>query len=164
MAYLTDKYDNENKISFQYGTDDYYECLSWLNWQMGGLGPMQGQANHFRLMAGARSDYGIKRYIDETKRLLSVLESQLSKTEYLVANKYSIADIASYCWACKAKFLEIDVTEFPGVQKWIDTISKRDAVVKGKAQPSGAKTDEELGEMFGNMAKKIDSMTNEDKH
>lgn len=50
MLYLTDKYDTEHKISFAQGSSDYYECLSWVMWQMGGLGPMQGQANHFRLM------------------------------------------------------------------------------------------------------------------
>lgn len=164
MLYLADQYDSENKISFAHGTDDYYEALSWINWQMGGLGPMQGQANHFRLMAGARSDYGIKRYLDETKRLLGVLELQLSKTEYLVANKYSIADIASFCWVSYAPYLGIDISEFPGVEKWVKRIEKRDAVIKGKKVPGGGKSPEELKEMFGKMAKKIDSMTNEDKH
>lgn len=164
MLYLTDKYDPDRKISFAHGTDDYYECLSWLQWQMGGLGPMQGQANHFRLMAGARSDYGIKRYIDETKRLIGVLELQLSKTDYLVANKYSIADIASFCWVSGAHILEIDVAEFPGVAKWVKRIEKREAVVKGKAQPPGGKSPEERETMFANMRKKIDGMDNTDKH
>lgn len=50
MLYLADKYDTDHKISFAHGTNDYYECLSWINWQMGGLGPMQGQANHFRFI------------------------------------------------------------------------------------------------------------------
>lgn len=125
---------------------------------------MQGQANHFRLMAGARSDYGIKRYIDETKRLLGVLELQLSKTDYLVANKYSIADIASFCWAAGAYILEIDVAEFPGVQAWIKRIETREGVKKGRDVPAGGMTDEQRKEMFANMAKKIDGMTNTDKH
>lgn len=115
-------------------------------------------------MAGARSDYGINRYVEETKRLLGVLESQLSKTDYLVANKYSIADIASFCWASYAKFLEIDVAQFPGVSGWIERIEKREAVIKGKKVPGGGKSQEELGEMFANMAKKVQSMTNSDKH
>lgn len=115
-------------------------------------------------MAGARSDYGIKRYLDETKRLLGVLELQLSKTSYLVADKYSIADIASFCWASYAVYLDISLAEFPGVEKWCKAIEQREAVIKGRKVPNGAKTKEELKEMFGNMAKKIDSMTNEDKH
>lgn len=125
---------------------------------------MQGQANHFRLMAGARSDYGIKRYIDETKRLLSVLELQLSKSEYLVANKYSIADIASFCWVSYAHYLEIDTSEFPGVDAWIKRIEKREAVVKGKKVPAGGASPEQMKEMFENMRKKIDGMDNTDKH
>lgn len=101
MLYLTSKYDKDRKISFDESSEDYWECMSWLMWQMyvlpyrhashggesklierksvyrGGLGPMQGQANHFRSMAKVRSDYGIERYIEETKRLYSVLESRL---------------------------------------------------------------------------------------
>ena len=163
MLYLCDKYDSDHKISFARGTDDYYESLSWLMWQMGGLGPMQGQANHFRLMAGAKSDYAIKRYIDETKRLLSVLESQLSKTSYLVADKYSIADIASFCWARMAGHLEIDLGQFPGVKAWVDRIESRDAVQRGLDVPN--KRDQaKVNEMFANMRKKVDAMTNTDKH
>lgn len=158
MQYLTDKYDKDHKISFPQGSNDYYEALSWIAWAVGGLGPMQGQANHFRLMAGARSDYGIKRYIDETKRLLSVLESQLSKTEYLVANKYSTADIASYCWVVGAPILDIDLSEFPGVTAWIKRIDTRDAVVKGK-KVGAMKSPEEMKEIFANMKKKMDEKT-----
>lgn len=132
---------------------------------MGGLGPMQGQANHFKLMAGAKSEYGIKRYIDETKRLLGVIDDALEGREYLVgpgSGKYSIADIASYCWANYAKHLDIEVP--PNVAAWCAKISDREAVKRGKAVPSGGKTDEELSEMFSSMAKKIDAMENTDKH
>ncbi|BFZ58175.1 hypothetical protein PYCC9005_005237 [Savitreella phatthalungensis] len=163
ISYLTDKYDKDHKISFEHGSDDYYEALSWLNWQMAGLGPMQGQANHFRLMAGARSDYGIKRYIDETKRLLGVLELQLSKTDYLVANKYSFADIASFAWVRGAYILQIDISEFPGVKAWVDRIEAREAVQRGVAVPS-KRDPKEIAAMFDRMRAKIDGMTNEDKH
>lgn len=98
MQYLVDKYDKDTTLSFPHGSDEYYELLSWLAFQQGGIGPMQGQANHFIAMAGAKSEYGQKRYLDETKRLYSVLESQLSKTDYLVGNKYTIADIANFSW------------------------------------------------------------------
>merc|ERR1711939_1304014 len=113
MLYLTDKYDKDHKISFPYGSDDYYEMLSWVMWQMGGLGPMQGQANHFRAMAGAYSEYGIKRYMDETKRLFDVLESRLKDADWLAGNKYTLADIASYSWVRAAPvFLEFDLSQW----------------------------------------------------
>ena len=90
-----------------------------------------------------------------------------SGREYLVgegAGKYSIADIASFCWASYAPYLKIDLSEFPAVKKWCDAISAREAVKRGKAVPDGAKTADELKEMFDGMYQKIESMTNEDKH
>lgn len=147
---------------------------------------MQGQANHFKLMAGAKSEYGIKRYMDETKRLLGVLDARLSeeagagagegkgegegeggKREYLVGpgkGRYSTADIASFCWANYAPYLKIDLAEFPRVQDWCARIDAREAVQRGKKVPGGGKTKEELDEMFGKMAEKIDAMNNTDKH
>ena len=70
---------------------------------------MQGQANHFRAMAGAYSAYGIKRYIDETKRLFDVLESRLSNADWLAGDKYTLADIASFSWVRAASIIELDL-------------------------------------------------------
>lgn len=182
MIYLADKYDTDRKISYAPGTPEHIEQLSWLMFQMGGLGPMQGtflkqaslflktnhstgQANHFRLFAGVRSDYGIKRYIDETKRLYSVLESRLQESPYLAGSKYTIADIANFSWVRGApESLEIDLSEFPALKKWVDEIGKRAAVQKGLDVPSTGFTAEQRNEFFRNARAKIDAMSNTDKH
>ena len=187
MLYLVDKYDTERKISYAPGTPEYIEQVSWLMFQMGGLGPMQGkfcmehetllqrtrhlivtttgQANHFRLFAGVRSDYGMKRYIDETKRLYSVLESRLKESRYLAGDKYTIADIANYSWVRSGpSLLEIDLNEFPALKKWVDEIGRREAVQKGASVPETGRTQEQMNEFFKNARAKIDGMTNSDKH
>ncbi|KAL7004097.1 hypothetical protein EMMF5_006363 [Cystobasidiomycetes sp. EMM_F5] len=164
MLYLTDKYDTQNKISFAHGTDEYYESLSWIMWQQGGLGPMQGQANHFLAMAKARSDYGIERYIDETKRLWSVLESRLKDHDWLVSDKYSIADIASFTWVRAGPvFLDLSLDEWPGVKRWVDRINAREAVQKG-LQVGKFRSEEEMVEMAKGMRAKVAAMDNSDKH
>ncbi|EPS29865.1 hypothetical protein PDE_04815 [Penicillium oxalicum 114-2] len=165
MLYLADKYDTDRKISYAPGTPEYIEQVSWLMFQMGGLGPMQGQANHFRLFAGAHSDYGIKRYIDETKRLYSVLESRLKESPYLAGSKYTIADIANFSWVRSGPgALEIDLSEFPALKKWVDEIEQRPAVQKGLDVPHTGSTAEDREKFFKNARAKIDSMTNSDKH
>jgi len=157
MLYLTDMYDKEKNFTYQYGTDEYYEMMSWLMFQMGGIGPMQGQANHFRAMAPVYSAYGIKRYIDETKRLISVLEIRLSKADWLAGDKYTIADMASYSWVQGAPlFLDIDLSEFPGVDKWIKRIGERPAVQAAKKVGSSW-SDEQMKEMIGGMKAKMDA-------
>lgn len=163
MLYVTEKYDKDHKISFPYGSDDYWEMMSWLMFQMGGVGPMQGQANHFRAMAKVKSEYGIERYTEETKRLYSVLESRLKDHDWLVDNKYSLADIANFCWVRAAYMIEIDVNEFPGVKRWVDRIGAREAVRKG-VKVGVSKSPEEMAEMFKGMRAKIDAMNNSDKH
>lgn len=159
MLYLTDHYDKENTLNYPHGSPEYYEVLSWLMWQMGGLGPMQGQANHFRAMAGVYSEYGIKRYMDETKRLIDVLESRLSHADWLAGTKYTIADIASYSWVRAAPpFLDIKLDGWPGVDKWFKRISERPAVQKGQNVPEGAKGTEEMAKMGETMRARVDGM------
>jgi glutathione S-transferase len=165
MLYLTDQYDTERKISYPPGTPEHYEMLSWLMFQMGGLGPMQGQATHFRAMAPVRSDYGIKRYTDETKRLFSALESRLSKAEWLAGDKYTIADIANYSWVRAAPmFLGIELNDWPGLEAWAKRVEGRPAVEKAKNVPARTRTEEEMIEMARGMREKIDGMGNTDKH
>lgn len=116
-------------------------------------------------MAKVRSDYGIKRYTDETKRLFSVLEIRLSKANWLAGDKYTIADIANYSWVRAApSLLEIDLSQWPGVDKWVKRIEERPAVEKAKKVPPSTITPEEMKEMFANMRAKIDAMENTDKH
>ncbi|KAJ5103627.1 hypothetical protein N7532_004156 [Penicillium argentinense] len=165
MLYLADKYDTDRKISYAPGTSEHIEQLSWLMFQMGGLGPMQGQANHFRLYANTRSDYGIKRYIDETKRLYEVLESRLKESAYLAGDKYTIADIANYSWVRVGPgALEIDLSEFPSLKKWSEEIGKRAAVQKGAHTPDTGKSEADFLELWANARAKMDARTNTDKN
>ncbi|KAF9893478.1 hypothetical protein FE257_010790 [Aspergillus nanangensis] len=164
MLYLVNKYDTNRKISYSPGTPEYVEQVSWLMFQTGGLGPMQGQANHFRLAAGVRSDYSIKRYIEETKRLYSVVESRLQQSPYLAGWKYTIADIASYTWVRRGpQLLEIDLAEFPAIEKWVDNIGRRATVKKGADIPHVDRMSGQTDEFFQNARARIDAMTNSDK-
>ena len=110
----------------------------WLMWQMGGLGPMSGQASHFRLYAPNLVDdpklfeYGQTRYTNEVNRLYGVMERQLQQSEYL-AGDYSIADMACYPWIRGAKLFGQDMSEFPSLQAWFDRIDARPAVIAGNA-------------------------------
>ncbi|GAD95566.1 hypothetical protein PVAR5_4212 [Paecilomyces variotii No. 5] len=165
MLYLVDKYDKEKKISYAPGTPEYIEMLGWLMFQMGGVGPMQGQANHFRVFAGVRSDYGIKRYTDETKRLYSVLESRLKESTYLAGSKYTIADIANYSWVRSGPtILEFDLSEWPALKKWKEEIDQRDAVKKGADVPKRDVSPEQFEQFMRDARGRIDSMENTDKH
>ncbi|KAL4892717.1 glutathione S-transferase [Aspergillus ambiguus] len=145
MQYLVDKYDTERKISYAPGTPEYYEQLSWLMWQVSGLGPMQGQANHFTCFAPVRSDYSIQRYKNETKRLYSTIEARLRESPYLAGEKYTIADIACVGWIRVAPvILDIDLNEWPTLKKWLDSILQREAVKKGMLVPPMANSEEQM--------------------
>ncbi|KAJ4355435.1 uncharacterized protein N0V89_003451 [Didymosphaeria variabile] len=135
LTYLTRMYDTDHKFSFS-DPLDISRAEQWMAWQHGGLGPMQGQANHFNRFAPERIAYGMQRYTGETERLVGVLNTALEGTDYLVGNKYSIADIASYGWIQALGFTGIEIDDFPNVKKWADRISARPAVQKGAAIPS----------------------------
>ena len=110
-------------------------CLQWLMFQMGGVGPMFGQAHHFLRSAKEQVPYGIKRYTDETRRLYGVLQKRLSDAEYL-ADEYSIADIATFPWVARFGWHKVDLADFPAVKRWFDQINARPAVQKGMAVPT----------------------------
>lgn len=111
------------------------ETLQWLMFQMGGVGPMLGQAHHFMKFAPVKIEYGIERYGKETKRLYGVMDDRLAKVPYLAGADYSIADIATYPWVARHEFHQVDLTAFPHVKRWFDRISNRAAVKKGMAVP-----------------------------
>ncbi|KAL1604858.1 hypothetical protein SLS60_004398 [Paraconiothyrium brasiliense] len=165
LTYLTRMYDTDHKFSF---TDplDISRAEQWMAWQHGGLGPMQGQANHFNRFAPERIAYGMQRYTGETERLVGVLNTALEGTDYLVGNKYSIADIASYGWVNALKFSGVEIDDFPNVKKWADRISARPAVQKGASIPSKSpfgndayaqrlKEDKEFAEKENNLKEQI---------
>jgi GST-like protein len=108
-----------------------YECLQWLMWQMGGFGPMLGQAHHFRIYAPTKIDYAYDRYTNEAKRLYGVLNKQLAKNKFLCGNDYTIADIACFPWTRSTQNQGVDWADFPHVKRWHDAIAARPAVQKG---------------------------------
>ena len=109
-----------------------YEVLQWVYWQMGGLGPMSGQANHFRNYAADKIPYAINRYTDEVNRLYGVMNIQLADREYL-AGAYSIADMISWPWVVAYERMGQDLNEFPHLKRWFDTMKARPGVERGFA-------------------------------
>lgn len=109
----------------------YYNVLQWLMWQVGGLGPMMGQAGHFKNAAPEKIPYAQNRYLEESKRLLGVLDKQLQNSSY-VADEYSIADMAIYPWvfAAAGNYIGIDLSHYKNVEIWANLIGQRPAVQK----------------------------------
>lgn len=112
-----------------------YDVIQWLMWQMGGFGPMLGQAHHFRRFAKEQIPYAIDRYTSETRRLYGVLDKRLGESEYL-GEAYSIADMATYPWAARHPWQGIALEDFPAVKRWYDALSARPAVERGMAVPA----------------------------
>jgi GST-like protein len=112
-----------------------YIALQWLMFQMGGVGPMFGQAHHFMRAKKDEIPYGTERYGAEAKRLYGVLNTRLSEAAYL-ADEYSIADIATYPWVARHEWHRVDLAAFPAVKRWYDVIGARPAVARGMAVPS----------------------------
>ncbi|CUM63691.1 uncharacterized protein PRCAT00001275001 [Priceomyces carsonii] len=139
LQYLVDTYDKDYKYSYKVGTKEYYKQLEILYFQMAGVGPMQGQANHFKFAAKEKIPYAIERYENETKRLYSVVEEYLKRNEsngrYLVGNHYSIADIAIVAWAKSLSKLDIDIAQWPLVKEWFDQLNSLSQVQKGFTIP-----------------------------
>ncbi|KAI0450778.1 glutathione S-transferase [Xylaria acuta] len=139
LGYLTRRYDPQHKFSFPVDSNEYDEAETWMAWQHGGLGPMQGQANHFLRFTKEKIPYGIQRYVGETERLYGVLNARLEGRDYVVGGKFSIADINLLGWANGATFAGIDLEgQFPNVHKWLERCLARPGVQKGFAIPSAS--------------------------
>lgn len=106
-----------------------WEVLQWLNWQMGGFGPMLGQNHHFSSYAPEKIPYAINRYVKESERLYSVLNNRLRDRDY-VAGTYSIADMAIYPWAVSHERQSISLNDFPHVKDWFQRIKDRPATAR----------------------------------
>ena len=130
-----------------------YTTMQWLMFQMGGIGPMLGQAHHFRIYAPEKIEYAVNRYSNEAKRLYGVMDKQLGVTQYLAGNEYSIADIATFPWTRSWKNQGIELEEFPNVKRWFDEISARPAVIRGVEVLASARkdlnTDKQREVLFG---------------
>lgn len=129
-----------------------YLALQWLMFQMGGLGPMLGQAHHFRIYAPEKVDYAIKRYTNEARRLYGVLERRLAVAPYF-AGEYSVADMAIFPWTRLHANQGVDLAEFPNVQRWLDAVAARPAVQRGLAvladRHKPQMSDQEKATLFG---------------
>jgi GST-like protein len=109
-----------------------YTTLQWLMFQMGGVGPMFGQAGHFR-SAKEKQQYAIDRFTSEVNRLHKVMNQRLGETEYLAGDRYTIADIATWPWIVNAERRGVDMALYPNVQRWYEGILARPAVQRGMA-------------------------------
>ncbi|HZB93936.1 MAG TPA: glutathione binding-like protein [Stellaceae bacterium] len=130
LIYLAEK----TRMLLPHGATARLEALQWLMFQMGGVGPMFGQAHHFLRAAPEPVPYGIERYARETRRLYGVLDGRLAAAEYL-AGTYSIADIATFPWVARHEWHKVDLAEFPNVKRWYDAIAARPAVARGMRVP-----------------------------
>jgi GST-like protein len=140
------------------------ETLQWLFWQMGGLGPMAGQNNHFAHYAVDKIPYAIDRYRNEVNRLYGVMDTRLADRPYL-AGDYSIADIACYPWIVPWQRQGQNLADFPNLKRWFEAIRARPAVIKAydlvaKINPGqgGIRTAEERAILFGQTAQTVAAM------
>lgn len=115
--------------------------IQWLMFQMGGIGPMMGQANVFYRYAPEKIPYAIERYHREVRRLLKVLDTRLSDNEYL-AGDYSIADIATWSWVSGYKWSGVDIVGLEHLERWLAAIARRPAVQRGQDVPEHVDLDE----------------------
>jgi GST-like protein len=108
-----------------------YEVLQWLMFQMGTVGPMLGQAHHFRAYAPEKLEYAVNRYSNEAKRIYGVIDRRLAQTKYLGGDEYSIADIATFPWLRSWERQGVVLEEYPRLKAWFDKIAERPAVQRG---------------------------------
>ncbi|MCW5772667.1 MAG: glutathione S-transferase N-terminal domain-containing protein [Rhodospirillaceae bacterium] len=133
-----------------------WDCIQWVFWQMGGLGPMAGQNHHFTQYAPEKLPYAIDRYVKETNRLYGVLNKRLADREFL-AGEYSIADMASYPWVVPYERQGQKLEDFPHLKRWFEAIKARPATIrayeKGKAvNPPTPMSEEAKKILFGQTA------------
>ena len=130
-----------------------YRVLEWLMFQMGSVGPMLGQAHHFRIYAPEPIPYAVDRYSNEAKRLYGVMDTQLEKTRFIAGDAYTIADIAIFPWLRSWQNQGIDWVDFPSLKAWFDAIAARPAVQRGVAVLAGLRkplrSDKEREVLFG---------------
>ncbi|MDH3580020.1 MAG: glutathione binding-like protein [Hyphomicrobiales bacterium] len=115
--------------------DSKWRTVEWLMWQMGGVGPMIGQAHHFIKNNKGKSAYSEQRYLEECYRLYGVLDERLEGREYMVGDEYTIADIATWPWISRFEWHTVDMNEYPNVVRWYKAIAARPAVAKGYHVP-----------------------------
>jgi GSH-dependent disulfide-bond oxidoreductase len=129
------------------------EVLQWLFWQMGGLGPMAGQAHHFRIYAPEKLDYAVDRYTKECNRLYGVLNKRLADRAFVAGDDYTIADMASYPWIERHERQGQSLDDFPNLKRWFEAIQARPATVR--AYEVVQKINPQAGKPMGEGEKKV---------
>lgn len=127
LLYLAETHD-------RFQGDDRWQTLEWLMLQMGGVGPMLGQAHHFLRFNAGKAPYAEQRYAAEAKRLYAVLDQRLADRDY-VSGTYSIADMATWPWISRYEWQGIDWADYPNLKRWYLTIADRPAVQRGYDVP-----------------------------
>ncbi|MDX1515901.1 MAG: glutathione S-transferase N-terminal domain-containing protein [Woeseiaceae bacterium] len=131
LLYLAEK---SGSLLPERGGIAYWRCIEWLMWQVGGFGPMLGQAHHFLHFNPGKSDYSESRYRKEAQRLYGVLDTRLVERDY-VADEFSIADIAIWTWASRFEFQRIVLDDYPAVKRWYLALAARPAFERGYRVP-----------------------------
>ena len=130
-----------------------YRTMEWLMFQMGSVGPMLGQAHHFRLYAPEKIAYAVDRYSNEARRIYQVIDKRLATSRFIAADDYTIADIAIFPWLRSWQNQGIDWADFPHLKDWFDRIAARPAVQRGVEVLAGLRkpfrTDQERDVLFG---------------
>ena len=134
LWYLAEKYDK----FLPQNSNDKSQTLQWLMFQMANIGPMMGQAMYFQRIAaklGEENPFAIKRYVNESRRLMEILDKHLVDREYLVADEYTIADIATYPWARAYYWANVSIEKLHHLQAWLDRIDAREATQRALEIP-----------------------------
>ncbi len=133
-----------------------YEAMQWLMFQMGGVGPMLGQAHHFRQYAPETIPYAVDRYTNEAARLYGVMDRHLAEAEYFAGDEYTIVDIAVYPWIVPYKVQGQKKEDFPNLKRWYESVKARPAVQRGLdvgkelRRPAGELDEKAREDLFGN--------------
>ena len=133
LIYLAEKHQREDLLPAS--GQARYQVLQWLMFQMGGVGPMFGQAHHFLQFAKEDVPYAKERYSKELQRLYGVMDQALAERDFLATDNFSIADIATYPWVSRHEWHPIELSDLPNLKRWYDRISKFDSVEAGMKVP-----------------------------
>lgn len=148
LLYLADK----TKKLMPTDAKKYSQALQWLMFQIGGVGPMMGQANVFYRYFPEKIPAAIERYQNEGRRLFEVMDGQLAKHQYLAGDEYSMADISTWTWVRIYEWSGIDIGGLSHLQRWLDELAQRPACQKGIVTPAPAEiSDEERAKQVSKM-------------
>ncbi|EQB45224.1 hypothetical protein CGLO_15924 [Colletotrichum gloeosporioides Cg-14] len=184
LEYLVARYDKDNRTSYPYNFTEYWETVSWLTWQMAGVGPIQGQASHFTSKkstecaqcevsrslswpcphligsAGEEVPYALSRYVHETRRLYRVLDAHLAQSAfgYIIGDRVTIADIAIWPWVSAYKYSGLStIDDFPHIKKWLSLVLQRPGFEKGRNAPGPHKMNDVSEQELNDIAALLDT-------